>query len=87
LKVTSIFNNTDYTKIEKILKKQKVTKVATLILAIHKIDHWLFLKIENGMISIYDSLIQNAVQKYIHFPLIGKIIKFCEMYYGAVGDI
>ena len=42
LKVTSLFNNTDYKKLEKILERQKVNRQTCLILAIHKTNHWIF---------------------------------------------
>lgn len=57
LKVKSLFEKTDYEKVKKILERQKVTTNSTLILAVHKYNHWIFLKMENSSIEIYDSML------------------------------
>lgn len=61
---------------KKILERQKITINSVLFLAVHKYNHWIFLKMENGLISVYDSLVLRDVQGYLDFPLIKKIVDF-----------
>lgn len=44
LKVTSLFGKADFVKLEKILNRQKINKNSIILLAIHKTNHWLFLR-------------------------------------------
>lgn len=46
LKCTSIFDKSDYDKIAKILQRQKIDRDMTIVLAIHKSNHWLFMTME-----------------------------------------
>ena len=43
-------------------------------MAIHKTNHWLFLKVNQLEVSIFDSMRQSRVKNYLDFPLIRKIV-------------
>lgn len=46
------------------LEKQKVNKNTILIASIHNRNHWLFIRIHKGVISIFDSLAQPYAEIY-----------------------
>ena len=45
LQATSIFEKSDHTKIMKSLQRQKVDLDGVTLMAIHKVNHWLFVKL------------------------------------------
>jgi Ulp1 family protease len=60
-----------------------VTPETVLVLAVHKVNHWLFVKASRAGLAIYDSMPMGSLQNYFSFPLIAKIAKFSQRYYSS----
>ena len=51
-------------------------------MAIHRLNHWIFVKLSSENLSIYDSMPYEHVKKYLCWDIIKNIANFSEEYHG-----
>lgn len=50
-------------------------------MAVHKVNHWIFIKLNSNSLSIYDSMYKPNAEEYLKFPTINNIFQFAESFY------
>lgn len=84
LQVSSFFENNKYdpNKVTKFFGKQKIAASHSIIFAVHKINHWIFLVLRNNSLLIYDSMCRPNANDYLKFPAIRNIHHYASYWSG-----
>lgn len=69
-------------KVKSSLDKQRITRKEIILASVHTSNHWIFIKIHDGMIQIFDSLKRENAQAYDSISTIRMYRIFANWYYG-----
>ena len=83
LQVATFFDRKKYdqNKVAKFFERQKITQKSNIIMAIHKVNNWIFIKINKNHLLIYDSIYRSNIDEYLRFPTLSNIYDFAKTFY------